>query len=256
MPAEGGDPVALVTVPEGGNSIQMSSSWPPAAAPVCGRSAALTDPARWLAMRVIFRMPRSARGGRLPDLAERVAVDRAAVDVEGGGARTSRGRRRAASRGQSPRVGRRSGPHAPRTAGPAASRGATDRPSTTRPRRTSPGASAGPRAARAAGDGRPAPPPRRRADVAGCSSCSRPSAGDWRCSPRTGDTGTTRRAPRRGRSCGPRRVRRGSSTASRGLPSDAARRRPRDAPLPALDVDGGEIYRHALSEIGQPPPAG
>ena len=25
---------------------------------------------------------------------------------------------------------------------------------------------------------------------------------------------------------------------------------------PALDVDGGAIYRHALSEVGQPPPAG
>ena len=25
---------------------------------------------------------------------------------------------------------------------------------------------------------------------------------------------------------------------------------------PALDVDGSAIYRHALSEVGQPPPAG
>ena len=57
-----------------------------------------------------------------------------------------------------------------------------------------------------------------RPTVAGCSRCSRPSAGAWRCSPRTGGTGTIRRGRRRGRSCGPRRVRPGSSTGSRALP--------------------------------------
>ena len=64
------------------------------------------------------------------------------------------------------------------------------------------------------GAARPDGPPR--PTVAGCSSCWRRSAGAWRCSPRTGGTGTTRRGRRRGRSCGPRRARLGSSTASRG----------------------------------------
>ena len=98
------------------------------------------------------------------------------------------------------------------------------------------------------------PAGRRRPTVAGCSSCSRPSAGDWRCSPATAGSGTTRPArdaagPAVRGACGAaRRPARGDR------PRDAARRRPRDAPSPSRGVDGGAIYRLALSEVGQPPP--
>ena len=85
----------------------------------------------------------------------------------------------------------------------------------------------------------------------------RRSAGGWRCSPATAGIGTTRRGRRR------RRVLRAAARAARladglaGAPvsSDGWSRTCALFSSPGYHVDGAEIYRRALAEVGQAGPA-
>ena len=80
------------------------------------------------------------------------------------------------------------------------------------------------------------------------------SAGAWPCSPATPGTGTIRSGPRRRAPCAPRPGPRDGSTPSPAHDSNGVSWPTwRSSTSPGHGIDGAEIYRRALAEVGQPP---